>query len=100
MTFHRMTYRPVESYRLPQEELEANPLLAQLTGPAACEKMLPFTIICQDILGTNSRQSDTERRLSRVGIADHWGRVAGESVGDQKAFGSWCVLPYTMRLPF
>ena len=42
MTFHRMTYRPVESYRLPQEELEANPLLAQLTGPAACEKMLPF----------------------------------------------------------
>jgi ectoine hydroxylase-related dioxygenase (phytanoyl-CoA dioxygenase family) len=34
MTFHRMTYRPVESFSLPLDVLEANPLLAQLTGMA------------------------------------------------------------------
>lgn len=54
MTFHRMTYRPVESYTLPQEQLEANPLLAQLTG-----------------------------------VADHWGRVAGEGMTNRKSVGSW-----------
>jgi hypothetical protein len=54
MTFHRMTYRPVESFSLPQVVLEGNPLLAQL-----------------------------------IGVADHWGRVAGERVQSRTAAGSW-----------
>lgn len=54
MTFHRMTYRPVEAFSLPTSALRANPLLAQLTG-----------------------------------VADHWGRVAGESAKDRINSGSW-----------
>ena len=38
MTFHRMTYRPVEKYSLPRETLERSPLLAQITGVDGAKK--------------------------------------------------------------
>ena len=72
MTFHRMTYRPVEKYSLPRETLERSPLLAQITG----------------VDGAKQTQVPTGNHvLTRAWRTGHWGRTAGGDVVAQST--SW-----------
>ena len=73
MTFHRMTYRPVEKYSLPRETLERSPLLAQITGVDGANPQTP--------------KFQGSHALTSVVLAGHWGRTAGGDVVAQST--SW-----------
>ena len=79
MTFHRMTYRPVEKYSLPRETLERSPLLAQITGvdgakakpPSSNRKPCPYKCRFGRALGADGGRG-------RGGAVDELGRCRAQ----------------------
>ena len=79
MTFHRMTYRPVEKYSLPRETLERSPLLAQITGVDGANPQTPkFYKEAMSYEGVAHRALGADGGRGRGGAVDELGRCRAQ----------------------